>query len=243
MLTLLEAGVSVVIAYFISLVAGRATHLNFGAPGLTYFDFLAINLAFARYQSAALLGFADVIRYSLYTGTFEITLVTPTRISTLVLGSSLWTFVYTTLQVAIYLGVATFFGLSLAGTNLLTLLVVLLLTMSSAIPLGVLAAAIAVRFRTGGPVDFLITTATTIFGGIYIPLAALPPLMQWVGWCLPVTHALAALRAALGGASLGAVGTEALWLALATLLLTPISLGVFNVIIRRAKAKGSLASF
>lgn len=242
-LTLAEAGVSVVIAYFISLVAGRNTRFNFGAPGVNYFDYLAVNMAFVRYQSAALLGFADVIRYSLYTGTFEITLVTPTRISTLVLGSSLWTFAYTTAQVALYLLVATFFGLSLVRTNALTLLIVLVLTMASSIPLGVLAASLAVRFRTGGPVDFLVTTATTIFGGVYIPLGALPLLIQWGGWCLPVTHALAGLRAALAGASVVEVRGQILWLAIATALLTPLSLLVFNFIIRRAKAKGNLASF
>lgn len=242
-LTLAEAAVSVIIAYFISLVAGRTTRFSFGAPGITYFDYLAINMAFVRYQSAALLGFADVIRYSLYTGTFEITLVTPTRISTLVLGSSLWTFAYTTAQVALYLGVATLFGLNLTETNLPALLIVLILTMASSVPLGVLSAALAVRFKTGGPVDFLITTATTIFGGVYIPLAALPVFMQWAGWCLPVTHALAGLRAALAGASIAQVGGEILWLAVATAALMPLALATFNFIIRRAKAKGALASF
>lgn len=241
-LTLGEAAVSCVVAYFIALVAGRTT-FNFGGAGFTYFDYLAVNMAFVRYQSAALVSFADVIRYGQATGTLELTLVTPTRLPTLVLGSALWSVLYATVQVVAYLVVATLFGLSLTHTNLATLLVVLALTVLSSLPLGVLLAALAVRYNKSGPIDFLVSTLTTIFGGIFIPLAALPLPMQWIGWCLPVTHALSALRGAVSGATLVAVRADLLWLAVASVLLLPISLRVFDFVIRRAKRMGTLGLY
>lgn len=235
--------VSVVIAYFISLAVGSNASARLGIPGLTYFDYLAINLAFVRFQSTALMSFADVMRDGQTSGTLEVTLATPTGLSTLVLSAGLWAFTFTTIQTIIYLVVASFFGLSLTHANMFTLLVALVLTIASSSPLGVLAAAMAVHFNKTGPMDFFVGATTTLFGGIYLPLTALPAIMQWCGWLLPITHALAALRAALSGRTVYEAGSDVLWLTVATMILIPFSLFVFAAAVRRAKVDGTLGHY
>jgi ABC-2 type transport system permease protein len=241
-LTLAGVGISVVVAHFISLAAGKHPSLQLEA-GMTYFDYLAINLAFVRYQSTALISFAEVIRDSQTAATLEVTLATPTGLPTLVLSAGLWAFTFTSLQTIVYLFCATFFGLSLSHMNLATLALVLFLTIVCSSPLGVLAAAMAVRYNKTGPIDFFVATTTTVFGGIYIPLTALPLFMQWCGWALPITHALAGLRAALRGDSIFQASGDIVWLAAATAILLPLSLNVFAAAVKHAKVNGTLGQY
>src|SRR5579883_781435 len=48
---LASVAVSVVIAYFISIVAGHSVKVTVGTVTMSYFDYLAVNLAFVRFQS------------------------------------------------------------------------------------------------------------------------------------------------------------------------------------------------
>lgn len=243
LLTLAGTAISVTLAYFISLAAGPNTRLNFGVPGLSYFDYLAINMAFVRFQSTGLTSYAEVVRDNQTAGTLEVTLATPTGLPTIVLSAGLWAFTFSAVQAVIYVVVATFFGLNVSHVNLWALVVILLLTVISSSPLGIIAAAMAVTFNKTGPVDFVVSTTTWVFGGIYLPLTALPPFVQYVGWCLPVTHALGALRAAMHGNSLAETSGDVVWLSVATAVLLPISLWLFALSVRRAKIDGTLGHY
>jgi len=65
-----------------------------------------------------------------------------------------------------------------------------------------------------------------------------------IGQLLPLTHALAALRGALlVGASPGALVTPLLALALFTVVLAPLGVGVFAFALRRARIDGSLSHY
>lgn len=242
-LQLAGVGVSAVAAYFISLVVGSGSRMNFGSPGMTYFEYLAINLAFQRFQSTGLSTYAEVIRDNQTAGTLEVTLSTPTGLPTIVLSAGLWAFLFSTMQAAVFIAVASLFGLQLTHTNLLTLFVLLLLTVLSSTPLGVIAAAMVIVFKKTGPVDFVMGMAMTIFGGIYIPLSALPVVMQRIGWTLPITHALNGLRAALHGESLTQISAEIVWLSVAITILFPLSLYAFAIAVRHAKFDGTLGQY
>ena len=91
--------IEVVIAWYISrLVPASPKFSATGAVAIGYFQYLAINSAFVRFQAAALNSFAESIRDAQLTGTLEIVLATPTHLPTLVLSSAVWSFTYTTLQ-------------------------------------------------------------------------------------------------------------------------------------------------
>jgi ABC-type multidrug transport system permease subunit len=236
--------VEVVIAWYISRLVPASPNFNpTGLVAVGYFQFLAINSAFVHFQSAALNSFAESIRDAQLTGTLEIVLATPTRLTTLVLSSAVWSFTFTAMQTGLYLVVAVMFGLDLSHVNFLTTLVFLALTVAAVSPLGVLAAALSMVIKKTGPIEWLSTSSAALFGGVYLPLRSLPYALQIVGWCLPITHALNGFRAAAAGVSLHDAASDAIWLLVASLVLMPFSLWVFAKAVQKARVDGTLSMY
>ena len=235
--------VEVVVAWYISkLIPPQAAFGSTGAP-VGYFQFLAVNSAFVRFQSTALNSFAESIRDAQLTGTLEIVLATPTQLPTLVLSSAVWSFTLTALQTVAYLGIAVLFGLDLTHVNFLTGFVFLILTVCAVSPLGVLAAALSMVIKKTGPVEWISTASAQLFGGVYLPLKSLPLALQFLGWLLPITHALNGFRAAVAGVPVQGVAYDAIWLVIASLLLMPFSLWVFAKSVGKARVDGTLSMY
>jgi ABC-type polysaccharide/polyol phosphate export permease len=161
----------------------------------------------------------------------------------IVLSGSLWAFTVTLLMSLGTLAFALLFGLDLRHTNLLTLLVFLVLMVASLSPLGVISAAATIVFKQTAPFDFVMNTLAYMFSGVYLPVSLLPMPLQAVGWLLPITHALNGMRAAVNGASVTQVGADALWLAVATAVLLPLSLRLFDRAVAQAKVDGTLGGY
>lgn len=235
--------VEVVIAWYISRLIAPSANFGPGDAKTPYFQYIAINTAFVRFQSAALNSFAESIRDAQLTGTLEIVLATPTQLPTLVLSSAFWSFMYTSLQTIVYLAIAMALGLNLSHLNPLTAIVFLLLTVVAVSPLGVLAAALSMVIKKTGPVEWISTSTANLFGGVYLPLKMLPVGLQIVGWILPITHALNGFRAAAAGVPLSGVAGDALWLLVASAILMPFSLWVFDRAVRKARVDGTLSMY
>ncbi|HEY0613139.1 MAG TPA: ABC transporter permease [Candidatus Elarobacter sp.] len=235
--------VQVVTAWYISRLIPNSSTFSSNGAAASYFQYIAVNTAFVRFQSAALYSFAESIRDAQLTGTLEIVLSTPTRLNTLVLSSALWSMTYTVLQTGVFLAIAVLFGLDLHHIDVVTGLVFLVLTVTSVAPLGVLAAALAMIIKKTGPVEFVSTATATLFGGVYLPLKLLPGWLQIIGWMLPITHALNGFRAATSGVPLAAVKGDALWLLAASAILMPFSLWLFARSIGKARVDGTLSMY
>jgi ABC-2 type transport system permease protein len=236
--------IEVVVAYYISQLVGSSKKFSpSGTVVVTYFQFIAVNTAFVRFQTAALNSFAESIRDAQLTGTLEIVLSTPTRLNTLVLSSAVWSMAYTFMQTTVYLSVAMLFGLDLRHVDLVTAGIFLVLTVTAVSPLGVLAAALAMVIKKTGPVEFLSNASASVFGGVFIPLASMPVVLQWIGWTLPITHALNGFRAAAAGVPIGRVGGDALWLLVASAILMPLSLWIFSRAVAKARVDGTLSMY
>ena len=235
--------IEVVVVWYISRLIPPSP--KFGSTGVAvgYFQFVAINSAFVRFQSAALNSFAESIRDAQLTGTLEIVLATPTQLPTLVLSSAVWSFAFTSLQTALFLLIAIPFGLDLHHVNLLTAAAFLILTVGAVSPLGVLAASLSMVIKKTGPVEFISSASAQLFGGVFIPLKMLPVGLQVVGWLLPITHALNGFRAAAAGVPLSGVASDALWLLVASLVLMPFSLWVFAKSVQKARVDGTLSMY
>jgi len=233
--------VEVVVAWYISRLVPRPVEA--GGVAMTYFQYLAINSAFLRFQTAALNSFAEAIRDAQLTGTLEMVLATPTRLPTLVLSSGLWSFALTALQTIVFLLVAIPFGLDLSHVNGLTAVVFLVLTVAAVSPLGVLAAALSMVIKKTGPVEWISNASAMLFGGVYLPVSKLPIGLQVIGWCLPITHALNGFRAAAAGVPLERAASDAIWLLIASIVLMPVSLWLFTRSVEKARVDGTLAMY
>ncbi len=210
-----------------------------------YFSFVILGLAFFDYLGTALQSLSYSLREGQLTGTLETLLVTQTGLETIVLGSSLYAFLATTVRVAAYLlvGVALF-GLPLGGANWGATLILLLLSVAAFSSLGILSACFLLLFKKGNPFNWLLLSASGVLGGVFYPVSALPGWLQTLAQLLPLTHCLEGMRRAL----LGGAGLEELWrpagaLALFAGLGLPLALTLFRWSVRRAKQTGTLAQY
>ncbi len=236
---------SVASFYFVALLFGEAAVPHLQAYGGDYFSFVVVGIAFMRYQGVAMGTFATTIRRGQMMGTLEAMLVTPTRLSTILVASSVWSFVFASIQVLLYLllGVLVF-GVDLSRANLAAALVVQILTVLAFSGLGILSASFIMVFKQGDPISFLFGSVSTLLGGVLYPIAVLPGWLQPISYLIPLTYSLNAMRRAiLLGDPLSALAADLLPLVLFAVILLPLSFVAFRYAVKRAKIEGSLTQY
>ncbi|HEV8376330.1 MAG TPA: ABC transporter permease, partial [Candidatus Polarisedimenticolia bacterium] len=188
--------------------------------------------------------FATKLRGEQLTGTLEAMLMTPTPLPVIILSSALWDFVMTSFRVVVYLGLGTLFGLQLRFDSLLPFFIVLGLTILAFSGIGVLSAAFILYLKRGDPINFLISSASALFGGVFIPTQALPHGLGWLGRFLPITYALSGIRKSLlTGSRVQDLLPEIGALMAFVVLLVPLGIVGFSLAVRRAREEGSLAQY
>jgi len=235
--------VEVNVAFFLSILLHPSARFGWNGHVGTYFGYLVVNFAIIRFQTTALTAFAEAIRDGQMMGTLEVMLATPTSLPLLVLSSGLWAFTLTGFQTAAYLIIAFLYHLDFSHLNVLTAVVFFTLMILSISPVGVVAAAATMLFKKTGPVEWFMTSVSTIFAGVYLPISLLPGPLKLISWLLPLSHVLNGLRAAFFGASLRDVAPDALWLCASTVILLPVALWFFALAVRRSKVDGSLGLY
>jgi ABC-2 type transport system permease protein len=236
---------SVASFYFVALLFGDAAVPHLQLYGGDYFAFVLVGIAFMRYQGVAMGTFSATIRTGQMMGTLEAMLVTPTRLSTILLASSLWSFAFTSLQVLFYLllGVVVF-GVDLGHANVAAAAVVQILTILVFSGIGILSASFTMVFKQGDPINFLFGSVSTLLGGVLYPITVLPAWLQPASYLLPLTYSLSAMRRAiLLGDPLAALMPDLLPLVLFAAVLLPLSFVAFGYAVRRAKIEGSLTQY
>jgi ABC-type multidrug transport system ATPase subunit/ABC-type multidrug transport system permease subunit len=236
---------SVGLFYFIAQLLGEAAIPHLQPYGGDYFAFVLIGIAFAGYFGVGLSSFSSSLRQAQTTGTLEAMLTTPTSLSTIILSSSLWSYLLTTLRVLVYLLIGTIFlGVELRGSNYPGALLILMLTVIAFSSLGILAASFIMVLKRGDPVTWLFNATSSFLGGVYYPVTIFPGWLQFLAYLLPVTYALRAMRLALlQGATFQQLSRDILILALFSVVLLPVSLLTFRFAVKRAKVDGSLSHF
>ena len=235
---------TVLLWYFISAVL-QAPKTTPGLEGLDYFSYVLLGVALSHYLTMAMMAFAGKIRNEQVTGTLEAMLVTPASIGTIVLGSSLWDFLLTSIKVVVYLAVGwLFFGVALKAGGFLPSLLILALTILAFSGIGILSAAFILYLKRGDPITYLVASGSALMGGVFFPPEAMP---RWLGrWSsfLPITYALRALRRALlRGSRLADLLPDIEALALFAVLLLPLGILAFRFAVRKARQEGSLVQY
>jgi ABC-2 type transport system permease protein len=231
--------------YFLSRLFGSALVPQLEQYGGDYFSFVLIGLAFNGYMGLSLSSFASSIREGQMTGTLEIMLLSPTRLSAILFSSSIWDYLLTTLNVVAYLlfGVLIF-GFDISQANFLTAIVVLILSVASFSGIGILSAAIVLVVKKGDPIAWIFSGVSTLLAGVYYPITVLPGWLEPLSHVLPMTYSLDAMRLAmLKGYSIYEVRYDILILLGFALVLTPLAFLTFRKALKRAKRDGSLIQY
>jgi len=236
---------SVLTFYFLSQLFGQGISPYLAPYGGDYFSFVLIGIAFSNYLGVALRSFSSQIRTAQVMGTLEAMLVTQTEIPTIILSSSLYSFLFTSFQVLIYLLLGSLlFGVDMGQANLLAALLILLMTIISFSSIGIISASFVMVFKRGDPLTWLFGSASMLFGGVYYPITILPAWLEKLAYLLPITYSLEGMRLALlKGYPLGALLPNLLALAIFSLVLLPLSIMAFQYAVKQAKRQGSLTHY
>lgn len=236
---------NLLVFYFLSKLVGDSAAPYLEPYGGDYFAFVLIGLAFSGYFGVGLNSFAANLREAQTTGTLEAMLMTPTRLSTVIMSSSIYDYGFVTFQVFVYLALGgLLFGVQLDKGNTPAALVVLVLTIIAMTSLGIIAASFIMVLKRGDPVTLLISSLAVLLGGVYYPIQLMPQWLQHLSRLLPITYSLDAMRRTLlADASFQDVMPDIIALAIFGIVLVPVSLLVFRYAVHRAKVDGSLAHF
>ena len=107
---------------------------------------------------------------------------------------------------AVYLGIAILLlGLSVDRAEWPGLVIILLLGTAAAMGLGIALAALSVAFSQGAAAGRVVVVGLSFLSGVYFPTAVLPGPLPVLAGALPTTMAVQGLRAALVGAPWGGI--------------------------------------
>jgi len=243
-LSVFSALFGIVTFYFMGRMIGQDTIKALAPYGGDYFAFALIGIAFHSYLQTALRSFSGQIRDAQVLGTLEVQLVTTTPASQVILFSSSFSFLWTSLRVVMYLLLGLLFGLHLYASATPVALLILVLTVVAFASIGLISASFILVFKRGDPLIWLFGGASALLGGLYYPVAVLPGWLRLFSNVLPITWALEAMRRALlTGASFAELRTEILVLLLFAVVGVPLGLWIFSRALRHAMVQGSLGQY
>lgn len=243
-LSMFSVLISTLSFFFISKLFDNSNSAALAQYGGNYFSFVIVGIALGSYFTLGLNSFASGLRDAQITGTLEAMLMTPAPLATVVIGASLWSYVYETVRVAVYLVLAMLLGVRFTGGNTAAALLILLLTIIAGGSIGICAASLIMIIKRGNPITALVGSITTLAGGVWYPVEILPDWLEWISNVIPLTYALQAMRAALLlGADWPQLRADIAMLGLFCIVLLPASLYLFRVGVARARQEGSLAHY
>ncbi|MFL5801373.1 MAG: ABC transporter permease [Roseiflexaceae bacterium] len=230
--------------YFIARVFGSVAAPYLQAYGGSYFAFVIIGVAFNNYLGVGISALGESIREGQSTGTLELMLLSPTRLATVLLSSSLWSYLFAGINVAVYLLAGGALGMQLDNANVPFALLSLAVAVLSFNALGMCAASMIILVKRGDPLGWVIRVSSAVIGGVFYPMAVLPGWLRTLAQALPMTHALELLRRSLlNGEGWAELRGELLFLAGLTALLLPLGLLACRLAIRVARTDGSLSHY
>jgi len=207
--------------------------------GTNFTTYLLIGLAFNTYLAQAL----TLVQKTINPWALEEVLVSPTSLKTFIAGSSIWSFIWSTIIVVIYLLIGIyFFGVTL-NVNVLGTPIVLVLGIGTFIGFSMIGAGILILTKQGDPVTALITIITSLFGNVFFPPEVLPPVLQAISYIVPQYYFLKCIRFMLTGGTITMILPELLILAVMCAIIVPLGYGIYSWCLKTARKNGTLSWF
>jgi len=218
--------------------------------GGNLFAFILFGIAPLQYQQVSLRAFGSRFREEQVTGTLEAMLVCPTRTPLVIFGSALFDFLFTSMNVVLYIAVGVIFSrmtdrpIALHMAGLLPALVIFTLMVLASVGIGVMAAAFVMYFKKGEVIVTLISSASALLGSVFYPAAGLPDVLRFFSKFLPISYTTDGVRRALlAGEGLHDLMPQIRTLLLFALVLLPMGLFIFRIALRAARRDGTLVQY
>jgi ABC-2 type transport system permease protein len=233
---------NLVVFYFISRTVQGVEDLDRlgGAP--SYFAFVAVGIALSGVISAASAGLAQRLREEQLSGTLEMLVVQPIRLTELAAGLAAYPFLFAMVRAAFYILVGGgLLGLSFRQTSWLGFLVMLLAAAAAFSGLGILLGALVLVVKRGTTLVGLLIFVLGALSGAFFPLSVLPGWLEAIGRLLPTSYAFSGLRDAIFQGSDWA--TPALILTAFAAVTIPLALVAFRLALDHTRRAGTLNQY
>jgi ABC-2 type transport system permease protein len=184
-------------AFVLAFVIRDPGNLDSLVPGL-----LALTLLFGTSSMEAI-----VITFERRIGALERLLLAPLRLPALLAGKLLGGMVFGLVTTTAVLIIAlTIFGAN--GVNWLLLILAMILSAAAFSALGALVSVSVKEVFEAQTLANAFRFPMMFLGGVFVPVTSLPPGLQIVARALPLTYAVEALRAAIGGDGLASASLD-----------------------------------
>ncbi len=206
------------IAYLAIMGLGLGTYLT-TVEGVDYVDFIAPGVLASTIMFGAIIEttYNAFVRIHVRR-VVEAVVTTPLSIADVVVGEYLWAATRAVVYGLIFLLVMVAFGLVHTPMALLLPPVFAIGALTFAV-LGMAYTSLVSNIEHFNILFTGVLTPMFLFGGVFFPFSGLPDWAQVVGWCLPLSHLVAATRdLTLGGAGLGTLAHVGALLALLIVL-------------------------
>jgi ABC-2 type transport system permease protein len=235
----------VAILFFVGRLVDSASFPFLKSYGGSYFGFLLIGVIFVDYLGISLNSFANNIRDGQLTGTLEIILTSPTRLSTFLIASSTWGYLFTSFRIGLYLITSIFvFGLDIGKADIWAAFVIFLISIVCYVAIGIIFASLILLVKKGDSALNAIGGLSLVLSGVFFPPQLLPPWMTHLSEFIPFTYSLHGLRlSVLEGYSVIALKGDVLALSIFSAVFLLISCWSFPYAVNRSKKNGTLTQY
>lgn len=236
--------VSVVPIYFVSRALQPMVATSIRNEGQEYFAFLIVGLISYAFISTATGALHASFNTDISNGSLEAVLATPISMPALLAGMLGQAFSWTLLRMCVLLVGAAAFGAQIVWSHALVAILVIALIVLAYVPLGIIAAALVLAFKTTGPFPTVVLTVSMLLGGVYYPTTVIPSWLAIASQLVPLTYGLRALRRTfIDGAPLSAIAGDLAALCGFAIVLFAASLMLFSWAWTYARRAGTLAHY
>jgi ABC-2 type transport system permease protein len=231
---------NLLVAYFVSRTfAGFESASLGGAP--SYFDFAAVGLTLSAVVAATSAALAARVREEQLMGTLEALVAQPVTSTELAFGFAGFPISFATVRTAAYLLIAgTLLGLDVSAASWPGFVVILLLTATAFVGIGIFAGALVLVVKRADALTGALLFAMSLVSGAAFPVSVLPGWLEAIGRISPMRPAFDGVRAALFG---GNWHGEALFLAIFSAVGIPLAVFAFGKALDYGRRSGSLGQY
>lgn len=233
------------VLYYVGKTVGSQPLPALDRFGGNFLAFVLVGIALTDCVSTSLISFATQVREAQTTGTLEATLMSPARLSTILICSSLWNYFLSAVRFVLYLGVGSLlYKVELGHSNVVSALVIFVLTVLCFIGIGILFAGIILLVKRGEAITTVSGYIVALITGVFFPVSLMPNWLQKLAAMIPLTTALEGMRfALLRGSNLADLAPLIMRLAIFAVVLLAGGLAGFNLAVSVAKRNGSLTQY
>lgn len=186
--------VMVVPVYFVAGALQPVMEQSIAGEGGEYFAFLVLGMVAFLLLPAAVDTMPGQAGSGINTGVLEALLSTPAGLPSVLSGMIGFNLLWTGFRAAVLLLGGWILGANLLWPQLGSAALILGMIVLAYLPVGMIATALVIAYRTPGPLSQAVLTVSALLGGVYYPTTVIPSWIESLSAFIPLTYGLRALR-------------------------------------------------